>query len=61
MFNASAAAIDRLLREMFDAGVASAQPAVRVPRFLPPAPKGRLIVIGAGKASAAMALSLIHI
>ncbi|EKU82143.1 glycerate 2-kinase [Massilia sp. UYP32] len=55
MFNASAAAIDRLLREMFDAGVASAQPAVRVPRFLPPAPKGRLIVIGAGKASAAMA------
>ncbi len=44
-----------LLRRMFDAAVASAQPALRIPKFLPPAPKGRLIVIGAGKASAAMA------
>jgi glycerate 2-kinase len=40
---------------MFDAAIASAQPAVCVPRHLPPAPRGRLIVIGAGKASAAMA------
>ena len=40
---------------MFDAAIASAQPAVCVARHLPPAPKGRLIVIGAGKASAAMA------
>jgi glycerate 2-kinase len=55
MFNASVAAIDRLLREMFAAAIASAQPAVRVPEFLPPVPSGRLIVIGAGKASAAMA------
>jgi hydroxypyruvate reductase len=55
MFDASAAAIDRLLREMFGAAIASAQPAVRVPQFLPPPPRGRLIVIGAGKASAAMA------
>jgi hydroxypyruvate reductase len=40
---------------MFDAAVASAQPAVCVPPFLPAAPPGRLIVVGAGKASAAMA------
>ena len=40
---------------MFDAAIASAQPAVCIPRHLPPAPRGRLIVIGAGKASAAMA------
>jgi hydroxypyruvate reductase len=44
-----------LLRRMFDAAVAAAQPALCVPRYLPPAPKGRLVVIGAGKASAAMA------
>ena len=53
-FNNESAA--RLLRAMFDAAVASAQPDVRVPLFLPRTPpKGRLIVIGAGKASAAMA------
>jgi glycerate 2-kinase len=40
---------------MFDAAIASAQPAVCVPPHLPRAPRGRLIVIGAGKASAAMA------
>jgi glycerate 2-kinase len=40
---------------MFDAAIASAQPAVCVPRHLPHAPQGRLIVVGAGKASAAMA------
>ena len=45
----------RLLRAMFDAAVAAAQPALCVARHLPPAPKGRMIVIGAGKASAAMA------
>mgnify|MGYP005811473529 CR=1 FL=1 len=44
-----------LLRRMFDAAVAASQPARVVPRHLPPAPKGRLIVLGAGKASAAMA------
>jgi hydroxypyruvate reductase len=46
-----------LLRSMFDAAVASAQPTLCVPPHLPdPASiKGRLIVIGAGKASAAMA------
>jgi len=45
----------RLLRAMFDAAVAAAQPALCVARHLPPATKGRIIVIGAGKASAAMA------
>ena len=44
-----------LLRKMFDAAIASAQPSHCVPLNLPEAPKGRLIVIGAGKASAAMA------
>lgn len=44
-----------LLRRMFDAAVDSAQPARCVPPYLPASPKGRLIVIGAGKASAAMA------
>ncbi|MBT8430828.1 MAG: glycerate kinase [Gammaproteobacteria bacterium] len=44
-----------LLRDMLDAAIASAQPAVCVPAHLPATPAGRLIVIGAGKASAAMA------
>ncbi|OHC65376.1 MAG: hydroxypyruvate reductase [Rhodocyclales bacterium RIFCSPLOWO2_02_FULL_63_24] len=44
-----------LLRRMFDAAVAAAQPALCLPPHLPPPPRGRLIVIGAGKASAAMA------
>jgi glycerate 2-kinase len=44
-----------LLRQMFDAAIASAQPALCIPPHLPAVPRGRLIVIGAGKASAAMA------
>ncbi len=44
-----------LLRAMFTAGVAAAQPALCVPPHLPRPPKGRTIVIGAGKAAAAMA------
>jgi hydroxypyruvate reductase len=44
-----------LLRKMFDAAVAAAQPELCIPRYLPQAPQGRVIVIGAGKASAAMA------
>ena len=47
-----------LLRRMFDAAVASAQPARCIPPHLPTPEQlggGRLIVIGAGKASAAMA------
>lgn len=44
-----------LLRQLFDAAIAAAAPDRCVPAHLPPQPKGRLIVIGAGKASAAMA------
>src|SRR6476646_11392952 len=40
---------------MFDAAVAAALPARSVPAHLPAPPKGRTIVLGAGKASAAMA------
>ena len=40
---------------MFDAAIEAAQPALCLPPHLPARPKGRLIVIGAGKASAAMA------
>ncbi|MBV8076682.1 MAG: glycerate kinase [Planctomycetaceae bacterium] len=45
----------KLLRQMFDAAIAAAQPAHCIPPHLPAAPKGRTLVIGAGKASAAMA------
>ncbi len=40
---------------MFDAAVEAALPAATVPAHLPPPPRGRVVVIGAGKASAAMA------
>ena len=43
------------LRQMFDAAVEAALPEKSVKKFLPTPPKGRTIVIGAGKASAAMA------
>jgi hydroxypyruvate reductase len=49
---------DQLLRAMFDAAVAAAQPDLCVPTHLPDPPKGRTIVVGAGKASAAMAQEL---
>jgi hydroxypyruvate reductase len=47
-----------LLTKMFDAAIAAAQPALCLPPHLPPRPKGRTIVVGAGKASAAMAEAL---
>jgi glycerate 2-kinase len=47
-----------LLRQMFDAAVAAADPARCLAQHLPPPPKGRTLVIGAGKASAAMARAL---
>jgi hydroxypyruvate reductase len=47
-----------LLRQMFDAAVAAAHPARCLPGHLPPVPEsGRLIVVGAGKAGAAMAVA----
>lgn len=47
--------IRALMQRMFEAAVASAQPAHCVPPWLPARPRGRLVVVGAGKASAAMA------
>ena len=50
----------QLLRAMFDAAVAAASPAVCLPPHLAKIepPKGRTIVIGAGKAAAAMAAAV---
>jgi len=45
----------KLLRLAFDAAVAAADPARRLPAFLPAPPSGRTVVIGAGKAAASMA------
>ncbi len=44
-----------LLTAMFDAAVAAADPMRCVPAHLPPEGPGRLVVVGAGKASARMA------
>ena len=44
-----------LLRRMFDAAIARAMPDKCLPPFLPNPPKGRTIVLGAGKAAATMA------
>lgn len=46
------------LRSLFDAAVAAASPAVRVPPKLPDPPKGRTVVLGAGKAAASMAAAV---
>ncbi|MEX2643745.1 MAG: glycerate-2-kinase family protein, partial [Acetobacterales bacterium] len=43
------------LRRLFDAAVAAADPQALLPGLLPPSPKGRTVVVGAGKASARMA------
>ncbi len=47
-----------LLRAVYDAAVEAARPESCIPEFLPTAPRGRTVVIGAGKAAAAMALAL---
>ncbi len=44
-----------LLRRLFRAAVEAADPMVCVPPHLPERPRGRTVVVGAGKASAAMA------
>lgn len=43
------------LRALFDAAVAAADPMRFLPAALPPRPRGRVVVVGAGKASARMA------
>lgn len=47
-----------LLRSLFDEAVKTADPMVCVPKHLPPKPDGKLLVIGAGKASARMGEAL---
>ena len=44
-----------LLRAIFDAAVAAAHPDIVLSAHLPPAPKGRVICLAAGKGAAAMA------
>lgn len=46
---------EQLLRALFAAAVARADPMRVVPAHLPPRPNGRVIVVGAGKAAARMA------
>lgn len=50
-----AESVQDLLKAMFAAAVQASQPALRIPELLPPPPKGRTVVVGAGKAAAAMA------
>ena len=47
-----------LLLGSFQAAVAAADPLKIVPQHLPQPPKGRTLVVGAGKAAAAMALAV---
>ena len=50
-----------LLRELFDAAVAAADPAHCLPAWLPDppvSPRGRTVIVGAGKAAAAMAAAV---
>src|SRR5689334_549766 len=50
--------VRELLVESFKAAVAAADPLLVVPKHLPPPPRGRTLVVGAGKASAAMAAAV---
>ncbi len=47
-----------LLRQMFAAAVQAAAPSLCVPAALPAVPRGRTVVVGAGKAAAAMAAAV---
>ena len=48
----------RFLRALFDAAVAKALPGPSIATFLPAPPRGRTLVLGAGKAGGAMAAAL---
>jgi hydroxypyruvate reductase len=48
----------QLLRQLFDAAIRRALPAVCLPPLLPARPRGRLVVVGAGKAAASMAAAV---
>lgn len=47
-----------LLRTLYDAAIQAAQPSLCLPSHLPAPPRGKTIVVGAGKASAAMAAAV---
>src|SRR3954469_3414998 len=47
-----------VLRAIFDAGVASADPRRVLAQYLPERPRGRVVVVGAGKSAALMAEAL---
>lgn len=47
-----------LLRSLYEAAVQRAEPAMVLPAHLPEPPKGRTVVVGAGKAAGAMARAL---
>jgi len=47
-----------LLLSLFEAALVAADPATTIPPNLPPLPKGRTIVVGAGKAAASMAMAV---
>lgn len=49
-----------LLRQMLDAAIAAADPATVLARHLPDKPRGRCIVVGAGKSAASMARAVEH-
>ncbi|MBS0979808.1 glycerate kinase type-2 family protein [Acetobacter thailandicus] len=50
--------VRQFLRSLFEEAVASVQPSLVLAGMLPEKPKGRCVVVGAGKASAAMAAAL---
>lgn len=54
----SPAAGRQCLRGLLDAALQAVDPLQSVPRHLPPRPRGRTVVVGAGKAAARMALAL---
>ncbi len=48
----------QVLRMVFDAAIAAADPRVVLARHLPERPRGRCVVVGAGKSAAVMAAAL---
>jgi len=48
---------DQINKELFLKAVEAADPKLLIPKYIPKKPKGKLVVIGCGKASAAMAKS----
>jgi len=51
----------KILRRLFDSALSKAYPTKALASYLPPTPRGRTVVVGAGKASAAMGQALDHV